>query len=1787
MVLQSTATEAEGDVATNTAPIEVVVNPILDPVGLGSSSSSGNEDEFIPVGNDINVFLDDVDGSQTLTFVLQGFPAGSAFAVNGGLPGSAAPSGPGEFTISGTAAEALALLDTFEMRPPVDSDANFLVTVNAMTVEVGGSFSATTVMHPVTVAAVADAPTLTVAATPQGDEDTVIAVPITVGLNDLDGTETLDFVEISGVPATAAFSIVTSGAAVAADLGGGVWRVTGPTADIVSTLASGVTIEPGLHLGDDIPLTVTAQSIESNPTESEVAVLTAQTVLPVVVDVVPIADGVSATGGNYAGEEDTAIPLTGIGATNIDLDGSEILTYQIQSVPAGASFQTGGGAPVGTDLGGGNWAFTAAEITAGISYVPTLHEHGTVNLTLEATTTEQGNPGSFQVSTAPIQIVVDAEADPAAIGGIAVGLEDTAINFGADFTVALVDQDGSETLTSITLEIPAGQTVTFAETAGATVAQVGNTFTITGPEAGLQATLDTFTLDPPQPTHTDDDVSVTVTATTLDADGSTSTASSTRTIRVQAVADTPDGTAGAILGLEDTAIALNLTAIDSADTDGSETLSVRLFDIPAGSIVAGDTSGGATFTQVGDDWLVTAPTTAALNAALATATYTPPQDFSGVINASMEVISTEGATGNQVAVPTASVVRPFDITVSQVSDTPELRVTDATEGAAGFEDTPIRLVVDIRPGDIDGSETITNITISDIPAGATIVDGTGAPLGALQGDGTVILTEAQLADLHVLAPLNSNDDFQLTITAQSEETATGLPGDGDFAIGTATIDVAVIGVADTPSVSIAPILSDEDGPIQLGAAVTGNLVDTDGSETLYYVLSGLPSGIVPSVGQYIGSGWQISPADLPALTIQPPADYSGDYAADIAPGLALTAVVQENDGNTTTFSLPLNPIVNPVVDAQTWSPGQQALEDTDIPLAGAAPSGLIDGDGSETIVAYTFDLNSIVVDAGIGATVTDTADFIANHINGPFTDNGNGTITVAAGDLASVSFSAAAFPDSNRDFGVPVSVEFTDSNGLTTDSSVVNQTFNIDLVGDADLPTVFADNYTGNDDVLIAVNPTGAEFGGTTTDTDVANGEGQSEDILYIVSGLNDPDTPTLAFVDSAGDPVGLNNLDGTWLFTPAELADLHVRSVRGADGVANLTLTTVATENDGDVAQNSTPFTVTINNIPGPVVPIVPLPPIVTVSPMSTNEDGSQVVLVDVQPDPLDPSPSTPSIAVVLIGIPMDAEVTGAVLNPVSGNWVTDSLTISAGGVTVTPAPDFSGPIAFDVIATATNSLQYQAASALTPASIDVVPVADGPSFNLSTSGGDEDSAIDLNIIVGTVDTNGSVNEQVVEPVLVTIPAGATLSAGTDTGGGVWELTQAELVGLQITPPLHDDADLVITVTATTEEPANGDRLTSSENLTVPVNAVADQAVLTASDASGTEDTSIALPGLSAALVDTDGSEILSTTISGVPEGSILSAGGNNGDGTWTVDPADLAGLTLTPPMNYSGIINLELVGFTLEAAGDISEIREAFTLTVAPEADGVVFEALPQTGDAGTAVALNLNMAPGDETGTEPGENPPETVVIVLTGVADFVATSIGGTVLKTGPDEWTFVGTPAQGDTLAVTSYGETDAFDVDVSITTFDGPSSAGPFTGTVPVTVTNPGESLTGGGGDQTLTGGAGADLISGGAGSDTLTGGAGSDLFLWNAGDTAGGALDQITDFVSGTDVIDVSELLTGFDPQNDVVSEFVSLSESGGNTTIQVSPTGLGGATESVVELQGVTGLDLATLISDGSLVT
>ncbi|MEC9268491.1 MAG: Ig-like domain-containing protein [Pseudomonadota bacterium] len=233
--------------------------------------------------------------------------------------------------------------------------------------------------------------------------------------------------------------------------------------------------------------------------------------------------------------------------------------------------------------------------------------------------------------------------------------------------------------------------------------------------------------------------------------------------------------------------------------------------------------------------------------------------------------------------------------------------------------------------------------------------------------------------------------------------------------------------------------------------------------------------------------------------------------------------------------------------------------------------------------------------------------------------------------------------------------------------------------------------------------------------------------------------------------------------------------------------------------------------------------------------------------------------------------------------------------------------------------------------------------SLQIGPAEGYEDQPIGLSISADLAEANNAVTVGV---TLGNVPTDAVLVTGTGqtlTGSSSYALTPDDLEGLTIQAGLHSADDFGITVTATATHSVTGETFTTDPMpLPVTVHEIADGPTLSvtadvvAVGDEGTDDILIGGAGsdtllggagddtidgqggndlligdeydgfMSAALnigvglIDQDGSEVASLTLSGLPEGATLSS--DNGaitvtNGTAQLSVADLQGLTVTFP--------------------------------------------------------------------------------------------------------------------------------------------------------------------------------------------------------------------------------------------------------------------------------------------------
>ena len=118
----------------------------------------------------------------------------------------------------------------------------------------------------------------------------------------------------------------------------------------------------------------------------------------------------------------------------------------------------------------------------------------------------------------------------------------------------------------------------------------------------------------------------------------------------------------------------------------------------------------------------------------------------------------------------------------------------------------------------------------------------------------------------------------------------------------------------------------------------------------------------------------------------------------------------------------------------------------------------------------------------------------------------------------------------------------------------------------------------------------------------------------------------------------------------------------------------------------------------------------------------------------------------------------------------------------------------------------------------------------------------------------------------------------------------------------------------------------------------------------------------------------------------------------------------------------------------------------------------------------------------------------------------------------------------------------------------------------------------------------GNDTINMSSFNELVYGRGGSDTFVYKSWSDAAASSsnDAIADFTMGTgadkDVLNLADLLTGYSSAN--LADFITLNDNGTDTSIAIDRNGDSSGTDLTITLNNVTGVDLATMISDDNLI-
>jgi VCBS repeat-containing protein len=1588
------------------------------------------------------------------------------------------------------------------------------------------------------------------------------------------------------------------------------------------------------------------------------------------VDVLAITDAVdlkingSDAALNVTIGEDAPLDLKALlSATFQDLDGSEQRTIIIGN-PSGNGdiFVNGtkviGGASItiaynaaGNNLETSQTGFPALLIKAANNFSGDLNG---ITVTLSAKDSD-GDSSTAAPATLTDSVTLNLHVTPVA-GDVTTTpvstLEDTSPLFLNN--VALTDTDGSEAITGITVNaLPAGWvirdgtgTVVFTGTGSAN-------YTVPAGEVS-NGDFRNYTATPPA--HSSSDINLSLSVTSVDTQivngasvSNSKTVTLSQKISVTAIAEqvgndsnndsvsdlsiNPNFTYTSSQGAEDTWFSLNSngfqlkTGWNNQDADGSEQTFALLTPV-----LSGVSAIGSQFKYIdgGGNEVILTFTGSALQIpmnSLNSVSFMAPTNVAGTFEIKVQALTIDtDPNGGAPAQAISGLATLTNVVIAPVADAVTLAV-DAP--AVGLEDNAIPMV--IRPSSSDASETFT-VTISGIPDGASIYY--NGVLQTVTSGAVVISNFSTAAPLSITPPLHSNLDIPLTVSVVSVDTSGGLTSISNAT--TLPLLVDVRGVADPVTLNLQTLHTSEavvdasGQKIALAGAITGvNPIDSDGSEAVNLVISGVPAGVNIEGLTFIGGVgadrvWSGTPAQIASANlVLKDAHFSGTI------NFTVRAVSTENDGNSLsgasqTVSVQVTPSPEAALVTQT-----AVLEDvlSKVDFAIQAPNL----DGNETLHSVWIkaaDVDGQPFALFIGSTPLATAVTASD-----------GWYKLSAAQASNVFVQGAK--NSDADFSLTIKYEIRDpsSDGslvdTVTQSNEVQHTVNASAVTDA---TTSSSDHSGgiiNGTTTVNINVTVTQQGdanaGGTPDTD------GSEELLYFLID-NVPIGVTVVGARYIGNTDGNPNT-GRWILdiadTPFTGAALQQNIQFALDGSStqlsglNQQISIIAHTQDtgGKLLTSTTSWTLKTDSNFVDLSPQAPEPATITqwvtdpVSVSMTEDAGTPLTaFVDAQI-----SGSSP-FAITLTGLPAGSVVSGMTLTVVNGVsiWTAQgsgsdaSLQTLLAGISITPPANWNdnqGPFGFTATLTTYNEGggRHDASLAI---NTSVVPVSDPIDLTTSATTVLEDSPTSIVLNLANPE-DGAASQVVNSKVYLQLNESAMDAAGSLSFAGVPLV--AELVsGVAGVPDgtyyvlngVSSSASLAIgyqgaanasgkvsyTAYVQGQEVGAANVTTShiSGNFSVlPVNDGA--SVVAPSNVVGAEDQRIPL-AISVTLADA--SEVIaSITLSNVPDGVLVFAGNdplgtqaiNLGGGNWAI--ALIGGLvpahiSLLPPPNWSGTINgLQLGVWSGEAGLDPTLTTSNINVTVNGVADGITLTPTLSFGTAGEIVALNLNSTMVDHDGSE-------LATLSIKNLGAHATFHAGASLLTANynlaTDTYTLTGlTHTQVNGLGVTQKGG--SYDLQVSAFTTDSPgtSQSSLTSGNLRLDLTSQGAggSLIGDANDNIQLGGVGNDTLTGGAGNDTLTGGIGADTFIWNAGHTGN---DVIKDFnTAAGDRIDLHLLLQGENTGN--ISNFLQIDVD--SKTLLISTTGnldsFGGGANSTIKLEsGGHPVDLSAYGSSSSAI-
>ncbi|HPC75712.1 MAG TPA: Ig-like domain-containing protein [Synergistales bacterium] len=1258
-------------------------------------------------------------------------------------------------------------------------------------------------------------------------------------------------------------------------------------------------------------------------------------------------------------DEDTTLNLSSLLSANFDdLDGSEKRSIVIYN-PEGNDPIAVNGTTVNS---GSSITIDAPGLSTSTTGFPAISIGGAANIsgdlkgitvTLRAQDTDSDSPGhtpAVKTDSVTLDLYVNPVAGDVTAPPVSTE-EDTAVKFMED--LALTDTDGSEVMDSITIkEVPTGWVI---KDSGGTVVHTGDgSSDYSVPVAHVSdGSYKDYTITPPAHSSADETLTVSVQTTdTKVVDGTTVTSTETVDLGVK-VTVTPvaevigtdtdgDGIDDLTMSgdhtytthaLEDTWFELNQDGFDFKTPWSNQDPDEETYALLTPKLNGGATSAiGSQFKYSednGNSWVTltyngSAPVEIPVEY-LDTVEFkaTPNVKGSFEIEVQAKTVDTDPDTGDKVSAVSGSATLTNGV-IEPVADKVTLAVSS---GLNTLEDVPVALKV--RPTSSDPSETF-NVTIEDIPDGAKFYyDGEELTVSS----GSVTIEDYSAAKtLSILPPHNSNEDFVLKVSAVSVDSHGGITDVSDVA--TLLITVNVQGVADPAILDVHNFSTTEADLDSGGNAIalsevinSASLTDTDGSETLTLVLTGLDpeftvEGATFTGGVGTGRVWIIDTSKLASTNIVAPENYSGAIKLDVK------AITTENDGDSLTGApTPIVIEVAPSPEA-TITGSTTAPEDTLVPVNFSIVHQ--HGDTDEVLSSLWIKASDV---EGKGftlyygnSTATTLADAAGASTPGVVLEDGYYKLTGDAID----SIYAKGAPNAHGSFDFEVKYEITDPSSDGSLPSVSNQTddtytLTVRAVTDATETSLGEFEFTGNASVdgttVTAEGNTSISIPVTVTqlpDPDAGNEpdtDGSERLVRFVIDGV--PDGVRVEGGVYIGDTPDHENT-GQWLIeknvafndTDQVIEDIvfHLEGSAALVGGLNETITiTAVTQDTGSFEFRSgsswTLVTAPVGEFDDSDATLGSPAQIITYEPTGAGvmEDTPKVLndLVD-----FEITGSSP-FSITLTHLPPGTVVEGMFQTTVDGQtvWTASGtggnaeLQALLDGIIVTPPENWNennhpGGFSFSVHLTtyAEGGQQYDHPLIVSPA---IEPVTDPALIEVSAPDVYEGDPVPIDLVLSN-SADGEFSKIVGGKLYISLDEtgmdkpgtlwyeGSQLSltpvtgvAGVADGNyyvieGVTDISQT--VGLVYTPEAHSSGQATLTATLVGQEENASNIITNTVTGTLTVEPVNSGYDITVNDSSGNEDTKIALDFSDNGLIDNDGSEsVLSAVLGNVPEGYLV----------------------------------------------------------------------------------------------------------------------------------------------------------------------------------------------------------------------------------------------------------------------------------------------------------------------------